>query len=75
MKTEFLMVSEDLVLIRRASIWVAMYTGWLSLGKILDPARGRYCGKTWVAGSATFVVIEAFLSDSVGYTCTESRIQ
>ena len=69
------MVRDDLVLIRRASIWVAMYTGWLSLGKILDPACGRYCGNTWVAGSATFVVIEAFLFDSVGYTRVESRIQ
>ena len=65
MKNEFLMVREDPVLIRRASIWVVMYTGWLSLGKSLDPACGRYCGDTWVAGSATFVVIETFLFDSV----------
>ena len=74
-KNGFLMVRHDLVLIRRASIWVAMYTGRLSLCKSLDPACGRYCGNTWVAGSATFVVVEAFLFDPVGYTCVESKIQ
>ena len=69
MKNEFLRVREDFVPIRRASIWVAMYTGRLSLCKSLDPACGRYYGDTWVAGSATSVVVEAFLFDPVGYTC------
>ena len=75
MKNELLGVREDPVLIRRASIWVAMYIGWLLLDKILDPACGRYCGNTWVAGSATCVVIETFLFDSLGYTCVESKIK